>query len=179
MNTFKKALYNITRPSAMKYLTGNLGKVVEDDEKITCYVKRSKVKKKDYHYTIACFGIGENQEKVAKAYNLNKPICYVIDGLKFKKHQVYIFGYNNCEVIIKNCDFGLGLHIHVNDKCTLDNTNITTFSYLSIGANKLVIKNVDSKQINAISSESNIYFGADNRIEVIDSNIGCQNENIS
>ena len=44
MNTFKKALYNITRPSAMKYLTGNLGKVVEDDEKITCYVKRSKVK---------------------------------------------------------------------------------------------------------------------------------------
>ena len=179
MNTFKKALYNITRPSAMKYLTGNLGKVVEDDEKITCYVKRSKVKKKDYHYTIACFGIGENQEKVAKAYNLNKPICYVIDGLKFKKHQVYIFGYNNCEVIIKNCDFGLGLHIHVNDKCTLDNTNITTFSYLSIGANKLVIKNVDSKQINAISSESNIYFGADNRIEVIDSNIGCQNENIN
>ena len=179
MNTFKKALYNITRPSAMKYLTGNLGKVVEDDEKITCYVKRSKVKKKDYHYTIACFGIGENQEKVAKAYNLNKPICYVIDGLKFKKHQVYIFGYNNCEVIIKNCDFGLGLHIHVNDKCTLDNTNITTFSYLSIGANELVIKNVDSKQINAISSESNIYFGADNRIEVIDSNIGCQNENIN
>lgn len=90
MNTFKKALYNITRPSAMKYLTGNLGKVVEDDEKITCYVKRSKVKKKDYHYTIACFGIGENQEKVAKAYNLNKPICYVIDGLKFKNIK-YIY----------------------------------------------------------------------------------------
>ena len=72
MNTFKKVLYNITRPYAKKYLTGNLGKIVEDDEKITCYVKRSKIKKKDYHYTIACFGIGENQEKVAKAYNLNK-----------------------------------------------------------------------------------------------------------
>ena len=65
MNIFKKALYNIARPYAMKYLTGNLGKVVEDDEKITCYVKRIKVK--DYHYTIACFGIGENQEKFAKA----------------------------------------------------------------------------------------------------------------
>lgn len=69
MNKFKKALYNITRPYAKKYLTGNLGKVVEDDEKITCYVKRSKVKKKDYHYTIACFGIGEQQKKLQKHIN--------------------------------------------------------------------------------------------------------------
>lgn len=178
MNTFKKVLYNITRPYAKKYLTGNLGKVVEDDEKITCYVKRSKIKKKDYHYTIACFGIGENQEKVAKAYNLNKPICYVIDGIDLK-HKVYIFGYNNCEVIIKNCNFGLDLCIHVNGKCTLDNTNITTFSYLSLGANDLVIKNMDSDQIRVISSESNICFGADNRIDVIDSIIGSQKKDIN
>lgn len=179
MNTFKKALYNITRPSAMKYLTGNLGKVVEDDEKITCYVKRSKVKKKDYHYTIACFGIGENQEKVAKAFNLNKSICYIIDGIDLKKHKVYIFGYNNCEVIIKNCNFGLDLCVHVNGKCTLENTNITTFSCLSIGANDLVIKNMDSDKIRTISSESNITLGAGNRIDVIDSNIGSQKKNIN
>lgn len=179
MNTFKKALYNITRPSAMKYLTGNLGKVVEDDEKITCYVKRSKVKKKDYHYTIACFGIGENQEKVAKAFNLNKSICYIIDGIDLKKHKVYIFGYNNCEVIIKNCNFGLDLCVHVNGKCTLENTNITTFSCLSIGANDLVIKNMDSDKIRIISSESNITLGAGNRIDVIDSNIGSQKKNIN
>ena len=179
MNTFKKVLYNITRPYAKKYLTGNLGKVIEDDEKITCYVKRSKIKKKDYHYTIACFGIGEKQEKVAKVYKLNKPICYVIDGIDFKKNKVYIFGYNNCEVIIKNSNFGLDLCIHVNGKCTLDNTNITTFSYLSIGANDLVIKNMDSDKIRVISSESNICFGADNRIDVIDSNIGSQKKNIN
>ena len=43
---FKKILYNATRPYAKKYLTGHLGKVVEDNEKITCYVKRSKIKKK-------------------------------------------------------------------------------------------------------------------------------------
>ena len=46
---FKKALYNVTRPYVKKYLTGHLEKVVEDDEKITCYVKRSKIKKKEYH----------------------------------------------------------------------------------------------------------------------------------
>lgn len=178
MNKFKKVLYNITRPSAKKYITGNLGKVVEDDEKITCYVKKSKIKKKDYHYTIACFGIGEEQEKVAKAFKLDKPICYVIDGIDLKKHKVYIFGYNNCEVIIKNCNFGLDLCIHVNGKCTLDNTNITTFSYLSIGANELVIKNMDSEQIRVISSNSNIGFCANDRIDIIDSNIGSQKKDI-
>lgn len=179
MNTFKKILYNMTRPYVKKYLTGNLGKVIEDDEKLTCYVKRSKINKKNYQYNIACFGIGDTQKKVAKAYNLNKSICYIIDGHKFKKEQVYIFGYNNCEVIIKNCDFGLNLHIHVDGKCTLDNTNITAFPYLSIEANELVIKNMDSEQINAISSKSNFYFGANNKIEIIDSNIGCQKKNIN
>ena len=178
MNKFKKALYDVTRIYAKRYLTGNLGKVVEEDEKITCYVKRSKIEKKDYHYTIACFGIGEEQEKVAKAFKLNKPICYVIDSIDLKKHKVYIFGYNNCEVIIKNCNFGLDLHIHVNGKCTLDNTNITTFSYLSIGANELVIKNMSSDQIEVISPKSHISFGANDKIDVIDSNVGNKKKNI-
>ena len=179
MDKLKKALYNITRPYAKKYLTGHLGKVVEDNEKITCYVKRSKIKKKDYNYTVACFGIGGNHKKVAKAFNLNKPICYIIDGIDLKKHKVYIFGYNNCEVIIKNCNFGLDLCVHVNGKCTLENTNITTFSYLSISAKDLVIKNMNRDQIKSFVSSSSICFGADNRIDVIDSNIGNQNEDVT
>jgi len=178
MNKFKKTLYNVTRTCVKKYLTGYLGKVVEDDEKITCYVKKDKIKKKDYLYTIPCFGIGEQYEKIATAYKLNKPICYVIDDIELEKHKVYIFGYNDCEVIIKNCNFGLDSHIHVNGKCTLDNTNITTFSCLSIIANDLIIKNMNSDQIRVISSESNIYFDANNKIEVIDSNIGSQNKDI-
>ena len=180
MNKFKKALYDVTRIYAKNYLTGNLGKVVEDDEKITCYVKKSKVKKKDHNYTIACFGIREyeDRKKIAKAYKLDKPICSVIDGLELKKHKVYIFGYNDCEVIIKNCSFGLDLCVHVNGKCTLDNTDINTFSYLSISANELVIKNMSSDQIEVISPKSHIGFGANDKIDIIDSNIGNKKKNI-
>lgn len=180
MNKFKKALYDVTRIYAKKYLTGNLGKVVEDDEKITCYVKKSKVKKKDHNYTIACFGIREyeDRKKIAKAYKLDKPICYVIDGLELKKHKVYLFGYNDCEVIIKNCSFGLDLCVHVNGKCTLDNTDINTFSYLSISANELVIKNMSSDQIEVISPKSHIGFVANDKIDVIDSNVGNKKKNI-
>jgi len=178
MNKFKKIIYKITRIYVKKYLTNNLGKVVEDNDKITCYVKKNKIEKKKYRYTIACFGIGEEQKKIARAYNLDKPICYVIDGIELEQHKAYILGYNDCEVIIKNCNFGLDLCIHVNGKCTLDNTNIVTFSYLSIGANELIIKNMNSEQIKVITSESDISFGANDRIEIIDSTIGTQNKNI-
>jgi len=182
MNKFKKVLYNITRPSAKRYLTNHLGKVVEDDEKITCYVKRSKIKNKDYHYTIACHGIGEKEKNIAKAYKLNKPICYVIDGIELKNYNVFIFGYDDCEVIIKNCNFGLGLSISFNGKCTLDNTNITDVSNLSISAKELVIRNMDSEQIRLICSSTEpckIKFYSNDRIDVIDSNIGIQKENIN
>ena len=179
MNIFKKVPYNITRPYVKKYLTNNLGKVIEDDKKITCYVKKRNLKKENRHYTIACFDIGEDKEKLAKAFKLNKPICYVIDGIDFKKHKTFIFGYNNCEVIIKNCNFGLDVDIHINGKCTIDNTNITTFSNLSIDADNLIIKNIDNNQIKAISSKSNIVFSADNKIDVINSTIGSQKENIN
>lgn len=174
MNKLKKIVYTFARNHAKNYITGNLGKVVEDDEKITCYVRRNKVKKKNY--TIACFGIGKKQKEIAEAYKLNKPICYVIDGLELKKHNVYIFGYNNCEVVIKNCNFGFDVYICVNGKCTLDNTHITTYSFLSIGANELIIKNMNSDQIRVISSKGNIGFSANDRLDITDSNIGKKKE---
>ena len=167
------------RKLVMKKLTNNLGKVVEDDEKITCYVKKSKLKKEYYNYIIACFGVGENEEKVAEAYELNKPIRYVIDGIEFKKHGVNIFGYNNCEVIVRNCNFKFDVYIHVNGKCTLDNTRIKTFSHLLIGANDLIIKNINNDHIEVIGQKSNIGFGANNRFDIINSNIGNKKENIN
>lgn len=174
MKTLKKILYNIIRPFAKKDLTRNLGKVVEEDEKIICYVKKSKAKKKNYW--IACHGIGKNEKKIAKAFKLNKPICYVIDGIDFKRNMVYISGYDNCEVIIKNCDFKSKLWVCVDGKCTLDDTDITNSYSLSITASDLVIKNMDIDSIKIMHPNLNITFEAGNRIDVLDSSIGSQKE---
>lgn len=178
MNKIKKTLYWMTRPLVKNHLTGNLGKVVEDDEKLTCYVRKHKIRRKDYHYTIPCSGIDEKQKKLAEAYNLNKPICYVIDGIEFK-HTVYIFGYNNCEIVVKNCKLGITPTIRVNGKCTVENSNIITFSYLSLSANELVIKNMDLDQIRIVSKESTLGFGGVNKIDIINSNIGSKDKDVS
>ena len=35
----------------------------------------------------------------------NKKIYYVVDGLNTYKHELYVFGYDDCEVILRNCNF--------------------------------------------------------------------------
>lgn len=168
----KKFLYKMTRPFVKRYLTGNLGKIVESDDKIICYVNKRKIKKRMYECTLACFGIRDNEKKLADAFNLNKPIYYIIDGINLEKQEAYIFGYDNCEVIIKNCDFGFGLRVEVNGKCTLDNTNISPFFKSHIRANSLVIKNMKENQISLYSYRGEFVFEADNKIDIKDSNIG-------
>lgn len=180
MSRIKETIYNIARNSAKKILTNNLGKVVEDEEKLICYVDKRKVKKEKYSYKIACFGISGTTKELAEAFNLNKPICYIIDGINLKRHQAYIFGYNNCEIIIKNCNFGLNLILRNSGKCTLDNINITTgIGFLSLSANELVIKNMEKEQIEIFGSNHNIGFDADDKLNIIDCNLGNEKYNIS
>ncbi len=106
-----------------------------------------------------------------KKSNLNKPILYVIENINFDKH-VLIFGYNNCEVIIKNCNFEYGAYVYIDGKCTIENSSIKEFlSYLSIGADDLTIKNINLKNFG-----SNVGFYADNVINIIASNIGSKKE---
>ena len=173
MNKFKKKIYNIMRKYEMNYLTNNLGEVIEDDEQITCYVKKNKITKNGKHsYAIYCSGIENDdyRKKIAKTYNLDKPICYVIDGIELDG-ELKIFG-EICEVIIKNCSFSLGLSVSGESKLTIDNTYINIFNYLSIYANELVIKNMRSEQLNEIYSNPRLIFTSYSKLDLIDSNIG-------
>lgn len=174
-NTIIKNLSNFVRNLIIMDITGNLGKIIEDEDKITCYVKKSRCKKERYHYTIACRGISKKNKELAKKYHINKPICYVLDGLEFKKNGIYIFGYNNCEVIIKNCtfDFNIYLNISINGKCTIENTIIKPYQRLSIYAKELIIKNMDiNNPLKCTSTNLDISLGADNKLEINNSFIG-------
>lgn len=148
-------------------------KVVEEDDRLVCYVKKRKCKIDRYDYTIACFGITEKNQKLAKDFKLNKPICYIIDGIKFERKNVYVFGYNDCEIIVRNCSFNRGVFISVNGKFTLESTFIRTFGSLSIGANEIVIKNMNlNHEMKLAGSNLQIGIGADKKLSIIDSNVG-------
>ena len=64
-NRIKKQLYKICKMSAKKDLTGHLGKVVEEDDKLICYVKKSNCKKDGCNYYLFCNGIRDIDKKLA------------------------------------------------------------------------------------------------------------------
>lgn len=107
MNNIKSFIYKLARKSVMNRFTRNLGKVVEENDKLVCYVSKNKCwKDGSFTYTIPCSEISSSVEKeLANSYGLNKPIYYVIEGIDFGKHQVHVFGYDNAKVIIRNCNF--------------------------------------------------------------------------
>ena len=173
MGTFKKKLCNIFRNYLKKHFTGNLGRVVEEEDKLVCYVKKRKCKREKYNYIISCFGITEKGQKLASDFKLNKPICYIIDGIKSERKNVYIFGYNDCEIIVRNCKFNWGLDIRVNGKCTLESTFIREFHLLLISAKEMIIKNMNiNHEMKLAGSNLEIRIGASKKLSIADSNIG-------
>lgn len=173
MKKVKRMIYGIARNSLKNRITNNLGTVVETEDQIICYVKKNKIPKKNsFTWDIPCFGISKEHMDLLKKYNLNKKIIYVFSDITFDKNRINIFGYDNCEVILKNCDFKWGLFIHVNGNCVIDNCNITAFDSLSIGADDLTIKNIDLSDEVYGCYGFRILFGASKKMNLVNCNFG-------
>jgi len=166
-----KIIKEILRYLAMKELTGNLGSVVYEDDKLICYVNKRNSKREcltDYFY---CHGINDSNRNLANAYNLNKPITYVFDKLNFQKNNVVIYGYNDANIIIKNCNFNRELII-TNPKgiTVLDNTIINPFLNLSFTSSLLILMDMNVKNPMDLIKLDILLYGDD--IQIINSKIG-------
>ncbi len=175
MDNFKGKFFDIFRNYLKKHFTGNLGTVVEEEDKLICYVKQGKWKKEKYNYNIPCFGISKEEQNLASDFKLNKPISYVIDGIKNARKKIYIFGYNDCEIIVRNCSFNNDVMIHVNGKCTLEKTFIRMYRSLMIGAKEMTIKNMNIKP-ELIRSNLRILIDTRKNLNITDSYIGEKNK---
>lgn len=166
----------IMRKLLLKTITNNLGKVEETEDKIICHVKKYKCKQNSYQITIPCFGHRKKYKELTEKYNLNKKIVYIIDGLEVKNKKVYIFGYDNPDIIIKNCAFLFELSGHINGNCTLENTYVRSFSTFMFGANNLTIKNMSITNPFNSSNSLTIALGANEKLEIINSTIGKEKQ---
>lgn len=139
----KEFLLNHIRNYVKLEITNNLGKVEEFDDKLVCYVDDRYKEKNCFKasdstkYFFPC-GVLEKNINLAKKYNLNKKIIYIIKDKCFD-YEVNVYGYDNCEIIFDNCKFNYGLCTQLYDKCIIKNSEINQFGHTSLKANEIII----------------------------------------
>ena len=172
----KDKIYNIKRKKALNLITNNLGLVKEKEDEIICYVNKDKIEVNGANLSLSCYGIKDEHKKIAQKYNIDKPIHYVIKDLLIT-NKIYIFGYENCNVEIKNCSLKNDAGIHINGNLILDKTYIKTAPYILISAKDITLKNINDEDLEATGQYPNINFYSENNINIINSNINPKNKN--
>ena len=176
MDDGKSFIYSIARDYFKRKLTNNLGRVVEDGDRLVCYINKNKCEKDMFTYTITCFGLDDKNRELADSYKLNKPIYYVLNDIDFDNRKVNIYGYDECHVIIKNCKFNYGVRISTDGECIFEKSYIRTFHRVLISANNLTIKNMDIQNELKYTGGLEVGMSADNQLYIINSNLGRLNE---
>lgn len=133
----KQIISKIKRNLYLKYITGNIGKTIEKDNKIICYVNKKKLIQRN------------KKEAQLFSYPLrninNEKICYVLENIKLYNIPLSIIILQDNELIIKNCELNVE-SINIDEgKCTIDNSKIKVFSGRTlVYAKNLIIKNINS-----------------------------------
>ena len=164
----KQIISKIKRNLYLKYITGNIGKTIEQDNKIICYVNKKKLIKKNkkeallYHYPLRNIN--------------NEKICYILENIKLDNIPLSIIISQDNELIIKNCELNVEF-INIDEgKCTIDNSKINGFYKTTIIYSKdLIIKNMNNNSFKLLGGDK-LKLNAYNNLTIINSNLSQNNE---
>lgn len=152
-------LKNYKRKLALRSITGNMGRVVEDEDEIICYVKQKKVGK-------GCIFLGGchsfDNGNTARRYGIDKPIHYIFDGLKCSSD---IYGYDGMKLSFRNCYFKNLSYISLEGDCEFENCTFTNSLFYDIYADNLTIK---SSSISDLAGYNRFHVVARNKLSLID-----------
>lgn len=183
----KIKMYNYykERDDLLRKSIANIGEIIEYEDKIVCNVSQvfiDEYKNKLLELNGMCL-IDEDNKKVLDSYNLNKPVYYIFDGLKFYP------GFNFCSrwanVIFKNCIFDKGISIQWADNVIFENN--TYLDYYSgyyyggdcflWGRNIIKLTLINDNFVNSEKRNHPTKFGISlevGTLEIINSEINCK-----
>ena len=121
----KAKLYDIGRKIYLKDSICNIGEIVEEEDKIVCYVTKdalAKYRKGCPVYELTLTGISDVTEKdkeVARKFNLNKPFYSIFENIEFRSSLH--FSSICAHVIFKNCTFSTSVRISFADDVIFEN----------------------------------------------------------
>ena len=176
--------YNKEREDVIKNWVCNIGEIVEEEDRIICYVKQDLLVNKcryicDYLLLDGLFAGDKFYIEQRNRLNLNKPVFYIFDGIHFE----WCFRFNskgNCHIIFRNCMFKNGMDISYANNVTFENNKYyNSDSYVGryvflVGnkINRITFRN--EKYGNRYRSGLSLKYGIDidaKVVEIIDSKI--------
>ena len=167
----------IARQLVLKKITNNLGKVEVTEDEIICYVKKHKCKRDSYTLDIPCHGQRKKYHDLVKKYDLDKPIVYVIEDMVVKYKKVFIFGYDDADIIIRNCKFLYDIYGRINGKCLFESNYVRTLYSFVFSAKELIVKEMYLiNHFPASNSKYDISLEGDEKLQIEDSTIGKMNQ---
>lgn len=118
-------LYNRARKVYLKKSICNIGRIVEKDDKIICYVEQKLLDSYKGNYPIYKLMLqGMNQvtdgiKETVENFRLNKPVYYIFDGIEFKR--ALEFSSRWAHVIFRNCTFNKNIGIIWGEEVLFEN----------------------------------------------------------
>ncbi len=188
-NGVREKIYNYLMEYLKLCLTHKLGKVVEEEDKLVCYVSQKKVRELNR----AIVGRRSDYDSLAVSNGLNKPIVYVFNKINFEGLGDRIRVYEKCDLIFNDCKFDYNQTIFANRSCNITindcsgcgslyissakcvNINGFKMSYIkrfTISADEIILEKLDDSQSEIYVDNSTYDLRANYRIDIIDSFIG-------
>ncbi len=153
----------VHRKEAIETITWNLGKVVETDKGIICYINLKNVKQDKNNISIYIPKMTEQHKRLIWTYKLNKPIRYVLDGYKIGRN-IFIGNYDNAVLEIKNCNFlGTRFGLRSQGKCSISNSNIVSNYMLTLIGDDLTISNLN---VFSLFYNNNVIIAGNNKLNI-------------
>ena len=120
-----KKIYDKLRQEYLKYYISNIGRIVEEEDKIICYVDQKSLEKYKGNnpiYELKLYGMNQVTDGIkeqVKKLGLDKPVYYIFDGINFNTAVKLVSRW--ATIVFKNCTFNKGINVLWCDNIVFEN----------------------------------------------------------
>lgn len=153
----KLKVYRKARENYLKRFISDIGKIIEEEDRIICYVKQkplNKYKENEGTYNLKLNGmdlITAGIKEITEEFKLNKPVYYIFDGIKFNTNlEITSIGAN---IIFRNCIFNKNINIYCDKEVIFENNKFINDGSLKEHNDLSLNMKIDAKLVKFINAE--------------------------
>lgn len=168
-----KMVKGLIRYLYIKQTIANIGKIVETEDSITCYVDQKKFdKNKKYDLPLNGMNvINKESRNLVNKLNLNKKVYYIFENISFDKNLSIHSSFSH--IIFKNCIFSTRIRVSYANSITFENNQYQDWYPKDYGNGEFYI---DSDELKFINDDfSNYYYYICERVGGLGMNITSNN----